>query len=138
MYDRIHRLDVLTVAWWLVWKNDGKPGIDGMSSRDSNDGPGAGNFLANFQEELRSKRYRPQAVKRVMIPKANGGERPLGIPTGKDRIVQMATLLVLEPILEADFHGVLMGPDRENRPTRRWTRSAPTCKPACGRSTTRT
>ncbi len=104
LYDRIHRLDVLTVAWWLVWKNDGKPGIDGMSCRDIIDGPGAGKFLADLQEELRSKRYRPQAVKRVMIPKANGGERPLGIPTVKDRIVQMATLLVLEPIFEADFH----------------------------------
>ena len=104
LYDRIDRLDVLTVAWWLVWKNDGKPGIDGMSCRDIIDGPGAGKFLADFQEELRSKRYRPQAVKRVMIPKANGGERPLGIPTVKDRIVQMATLLVLEPIFEADFH----------------------------------
>ena len=104
LYDRIYRLDVLTVAWWLVWKNDGKPGIDGMSCRDIIDGPGAGKFLADLQEELRSKRYRPQPVKRVMIPKANGGERPLGIPIVKDRIVQMATLLVLEPIFEADFH----------------------------------
>ncbi len=104
LYDRIYRLDVLTVAWWLVWKNDGAPGIDGMSCRDIIDGPGAGKFLADLQEELRSKRYRPQPVKRVMIPKANGGERPLGIPIVKDRIVQMATLLVLEPIFEADFH----------------------------------
>ncbi len=102
LYDRIYRLDVL-LAWWLVWKNNGAPGIDGMSCRDILDGPGAGEFLADLQEELRSKRYRPQPVKRVMIPKANGGERPLGIPIVKDRIVQMATLLVLEPIFEADF-----------------------------------
>ena len=104
LYDRIYRFDVLTVAWWLVWKNGGSPGIDGMSCNDIINGPGAHDFLKALQTELRTRTYRPQAVKRVYIPKANGGQRPLGIPTVKDRIVQMATLLILEPIFEADFH----------------------------------
>jgi RNA-directed DNA polymerase len=104
LYDRIYRFDVLTVAWWLVLENNGAPGVDGMSCADIINGPGARSFLETLQEELRSKRYRPQAIKRVYIPKANGGQRPLDIPTVKDRIVQMAALLILEPIFEADFH----------------------------------
>ena len=103
LYDRIYRIDVLTVAWWLVLKNNGAPGVDGMSCQDIIDGPGAAQFLNDLQEELRTQRYRPQPVKRVYIPKPDGRQRPLGIPTVKDRIVQAAALLILEPIFEADF-----------------------------------
>jgi RNA-directed DNA polymerase len=103
LYDRICRFDVLSVAWWLVMQNDGAPGVDGVSCEDIINDPGAATYLKDLQEELRSKRYRPSPVKRVYIPKANGGLRPLGIPTIKDRIVQTAVLLILEPIFEADF-----------------------------------
>lgn len=104
LYDRIYRLDVLEAAWSLVAKNDGAPGIDGVSVRDVVDSPdGVAGFLQALKEELRTKTYRPQAVKRVYIPKSDGRQRPLGIPIIKDRVVQTAVLLVLEPIFEADF-----------------------------------
>jgi len=110
LYDRIYRLDVLEAAWRRVARNDGAPGVDGVRVSDikSQDG-GAAKLVRELHDELREKRYQPQAVKRVMIPKASGGTRPLGIPTVRDRVVQMAAHLILEPIFEADFKDTSYG-----------------------------
>src|SRR5579864_1686989 len=102
LYDKMYREDLLAHAYALAKSNQGAPGVDGQSFRDI-ESKGLEGWLSGVREELRAKTYQPQAVRRVTIPKPGGGERPLGIPTIRDRVVQTAAKLLLEPILEADF-----------------------------------
>src|SRR6201989_2588425 len=102
LYDKIHREDILRHAYALARFNAGAPGVDGMTFA-AIEASGLEAWLAGLREELVSKTYRPDPVRRVMIAKPGGGERPLGIPTIRDRVIQTAAKLVLEPIFEADF-----------------------------------
>lgn len=102
LYDKLYRKDVLQYAWKCCRANGGKPGADGMDFAQI-EGAGVESWLETVAEELRAKTYRPEAVRRVYIPKPNGKQRPLGIPTIKDRVVQMAATIVLSPIFEADL-----------------------------------
>ena len=103
LYDKIYRADILKLAWRLVKANKGSPGIDGVDFAAIENGEGVDCYLSEISSQLKDKSYRTRPVKRVMIPKADGSLRPLGIPTIRDRVVQMATKLVIEPIFEADF-----------------------------------
>ena len=102
LYDKIYRSDILAHAYAQAKANKGASGVDGVGF-EMIEAQGVEKWLAGLAEELRERAYRPQPVRRVMIPKSDGGERPLGIPTIRDRVVQTAAKLVLEPIFEADF-----------------------------------
>jgi RNA-directed DNA polymerase len=102
LYDKIYREDILRHAYAVARANAGAAGVDGMTFA-AVEASGLEAWLAGLREELVSKTYRPDPVRRVMIPKPGGGERPLGIPTIRDRVIQTAAKLVLEPIFEADF-----------------------------------
>lgn len=103
LYDKVYRADVLSHAYCLVRANRGSAGVDGVTFRDIRVKEGEAAFLAELKEALKTKTYKASPVKRVMIPKGDGSMRPLGIPTIRDRVVQMAVKLVIEPIFEADF-----------------------------------
>jgi group II intron reverse transcriptase/maturase len=102
LYDKLYRADVLGHALARCRENRGVPGVDGQTFADI-EAYGEEKWLGELAEELRKKTYRPQAVRRVWIPKADGKQRPLGIPTIRDRVVQMAAVLILEPIFEVDL-----------------------------------
>ena len=108
LYDKVWRADILAHAYDLARANDGAPGVD-RETFERIEAAGRADWLARLGEELRTKTYRCQPVRRVMIPKPGGGERPLGIPTIRDRVVQTAAKLVLEPIFEADLDPAAFG-----------------------------
>jgi RNA-directed DNA polymerase len=108
LYDKICRADILSHAYEVARANAGAPGVDGRTFEQI-ETSGLEEWLAGLREDLVARTYRPVPVRRVMIPKPGGGERPLGIPTVRDRVVQTAAKLVLEPIFEADFEDSAYG-----------------------------
>ena len=108
LYDKVWRADILRHAYDLARANKGAPGVDGMTFEQIA-AAGLEDWLTRLGEELRAQTYRCQPVRRVMIPKPGGGERPPGIPTIRDRVVQAAAKLVLEPIFEADLEPAAYG-----------------------------
>jgi RNA-directed DNA polymerase len=109
LYDKVWREDILAHAYALSRKNGGASGVDGVTFAQI-EAYGVVRWLGELREDVRTGRYTPQPVRRVMIPKSGGvGQRPLGIPTIRDRVVQTAAKLVIEPIFEADFDEAAYG-----------------------------
>ena len=108
LYDKVYRADILAHAYALAKQNGGAPGVDGVTFEDI-EAAGLEPWLAAVREALCTETYRSQPVRRVLIPKPGGGERPLGIPTIRDRVVQTAALLILQPIFEADLEPTAYG-----------------------------
>src|SRR6202047_5455375 len=108
LYDKMYREDLLAHAYALAKSHQGAPGVDGQSFWGI-ESQGLEEWLSGIREDLRAKTYQPLPVLRVKIPKPGGGERPLGIPTIRDRGVQTAAKLVLEPIFEAEFEDSAYG-----------------------------
>ena len=108
LYDKVYRADILAHAYALAKQNGGAPGVDGVTFEDI-EAAGLEPWLAAVQEALRAQTYRSQPVRRVLIPKLGGGARPLGIPVIRDRVVQTAALLILQPIFEADLEPTAYG-----------------------------
>ena len=102
LYDKVYRDDVLFEAWKRVKANKGSSGVDGVKIEDV-EAMGIEKYLSEIKSELMNGKYKPSPVKRVMIPKPDGSERPLGIPTIMDRLIQQCILQVLEPVCEAKF-----------------------------------
>jgi retron-type reverse transcriptase len=109
LYDKVWRADILGHAYDLARRNKGAPGVDGVSFVSIETGEGVASFLARLGEELVAKTYRTGPVGRRYVEKPDGGERPLGIPNIRDRVVQAAVKIVIEPIFEADFCEVSHG-----------------------------
>ena len=108
LYDKIYRWDILLLSWFRVKKNGGGPGLDGQTFKEI-ERDGAVQFLKQIQNDLQERTYKPEAVLRCWIEKDNGKLRPLGIPTIRDRIIQMACKIVIEPIFESDFENCSYG-----------------------------
>lgn len=108
LYDKVYQEDVLLHAYRLARANHGAPGVDGKTF-EMIEAAGLEEWLSGLGEELRTKTYKPRPVWRVLIPKPGGGERPMGIPTIRDRVVQTAVKLIIEPIFEADLEPAVYG-----------------------------